>query len=375
LAPDSSTGALQGVKVVHFGHFDPEYARNRVMAKALRRAGAELVTVTDQRPYRRRTPRLARDLVRSPCDVVLVGFPGHADVPLARLVATRRRAPVLFDAFVSLLETAEDRAGSHMTRTQAARYGAEDRLACRLATTVVLDTAAHMDHFGAALGVPSRKMRRVWVGADDDVMHPTPQPIADDFRVFVCASFIPLHGLEHVIRAAYLLEQTGEAARVDIVGSGATEASVRRLVAQLGVRNVAFHGRRPYHELPELIATSHVCLGIFGTSPKASRVVPNKVFDALASARPVITGDTPAAREALTHGHDAWLCPPGDPVALADALRKLASKPELRKRLAAHGYELFRERFSIAAVSDSVSGIVLEQLHTGGSDRADRTRA
>ena len=105
-----------------------------------------------------------------------------------------------------------------------------------------------------------------------------------------------------------------------------------------------------------------MCLGIFGTSPKAARVIPNKVFDALATARPVVTADTPAAREAFTHCHDAWLCPPGDAAALADALRTLRSDAALREKLAGRGYELFQRRFSLDAVSRDLTDVVLDAL-------------
>ena len=66
-------------------------------------------------------------------------------------------------------------------------------------------------------------------------------------------------------------------------------------------------------------------------------MIPNKVFQALACARPVITASTPAARELLTDDVDALLVPPGDPAALAAALRRVAAEPELAERLAAAG--------------------------------------
>ncbi len=71
---------------------------------------------------------------------------------------------------------------------------------------------------------------------------------------------------------------------------------------------------------------------------KAARVIPNKVFQALACARPVITADTPAARELLTDDVDALLVPPGDPEALGQ--RRAAGSPataELAGRLAERG--------------------------------------
>lgn len=361
-------GSLHGLTVAHVGHFDPEYSRNRIMAKALRRAGATVLTVGDRRTYVHRTPRLARGLLGLRPDVVLVGFPGHADVAVARLAGLLRRAPVVFDAFVSLYETAvEDRQLIEPGSTAARRYALEDRIACRLATRVVLDTDTHLEYFAEQFGVPRRKLRRVWVGADDDVMRPGPPPDDTVFRVFVYGSFVPLHGLEHVVRAAHALERRGEEVEIDIVGDGQTEADVRRLAGELGTTSVRFLGRRPYEELPALMAASHVCLGIFGTSGKAQRVIPNKVFDALAVARPVVTADTPAAREVLTHGQDAWLCPAGDPEALADAFTALKADAPSRERLAQRGHQLFRERFSIDALARDVAGVMLDALGRPGT--------
>jgi glycosyltransferase involved in cell wall biosynthesis len=118
----------------------------------------------------------------------------------------------------------------------------------------------------------------------------------------------------------------------------------------LGVSNVRFLGKHQYEELPALMAASHLCLGVFGTSGKAARVIPNKVFDALAVARPVLTADTAAVREVLTQSENAFLCPAGDAEALATAI--IAVKADDRsRRVAEHGHDLFLRRFSIEALS------------------------
>jgi glycosyltransferase involved in cell wall biosynthesis len=238
----------------------------------------------------------------------------------------------------------------------------EDEWACRLADAVVVDTDAHADHFATDLGTPRRKLHRLWVGADDDLMRPRPQVEHDDFRVVVYASFIPLHGLEHVVRAAEILEARKEPVAIDVIGSGATERDVRELATELGVRSVSFVGRRSLEELPEWMARSDLCLGIFGTSPKARRVIPNKVFDALACARPVLTADTPAVRELLRPGTDVWVCPPGDPVAIADAIGSLSRDPALRKSIAAEGHNRYLRRASLDVLASDLAAIIRATL-------------
>ena len=138
--------------------------------------------------------------------------------------------------------------------------------------------------------------------------------------------------------------------------------ATQKLAADLHVENVHFLGRRPYDELPSLMADAHVCLGIFGTSAKAQRVVPNKVFDGLATARPVLTADTTGVREVLVHGDNAYLCPPGDPETLAGAITTLKFDEELRNRIARRGHRLFCERFSIAALSRDAAVVMLDAI-------------
>ena len=78
-------------------------------------------------------------------------------------------------------------------------------------------------------------------------------------------------------------------------------------------------------DLPGVVAEHDVCLGIFGTTPKAQRVVPMKVFGGAAAGCAVVTSDTAPQRRAL--GEAGSFVPPGDPVALAEALRALAASP------------------------------------------------
>jgi glycosyltransferase involved in cell wall biosynthesis len=105
-----------------------------------------------------------------------------------------------------------------------------------------------------------------------------------------------------------------------------------------------------YERLPDELHRAGCALGIFGTSPKASRVIPNKAFQALACATPLVTADTPASRELLVHGESAMLVPPGDPAALADAVEAIAGDTALAERLSRGGRRAYELRASEAVL-------------------------
>jgi glycosyltransferase involved in cell wall biosynthesis len=351
---------LLGLTIGRFGHFAPDYARNRILAKALRRAGAAVIDIRDDRRFLARTPALARRGWTADADVVLVGFPGHSDVPAAKLVARRRGVLVIFDAFTSLWETLVlDRRSAPARSLSAYRCRLTDLVACSMADAVLLDTDAHITWFEAELGVPRHKLHRIWAGADDELMTPCRPTRRDDtFTVFFYGSFIPLHGVEYIVGAAERLQARDRDVRFVLCGSGQTSGAVRRLAASRRISNIDFLGRRSLPELHRLMCESDVCLGIFGTSSKARVVIPNKVFDALACGRPVISADTPAVREALTHGENVWLCQGGDADALAQAIEALKDDAGARTRIAAAGHDLFKRRFSLDALAGDAARIV-----------------
>ena len=174
------------------------------------------------------------------------------------------------------------------------------------------------------------------VGADEPLFRPGWHP-PEPFHALFVGKLIPLHGIDTILAAAALAPEVP----FRVVGDG-------QLASMLELRpaNVEHVPWIPYEELPEAYRAAGCALGVFGTGRKTARVIPNKVFQGLACARPVITADTPAARELLTDGVDALLVPPGHPAALADAVRRVAADHELAGRLAAAGRATFEEHAS-----------------------------
>ncbi|MDM7854409.1 glycosyltransferase [Cellulomonas alba] len=247
-------------------------------------------------------------------DVVLVGYLGHFDVLLAR--ALFPRTTVVLDHLVFAADTAADRG---VRGVRGRLLGALDRAALRSADVVVVDTDEH-----AAL-VPDALRARVVVvpvGASGEWFAAAEpgRPASPRLSVVFFGLMTPLQGAPVVARA---LRELGGAVDATVVGDGQDSAAVAEALA--GVPRVR---RLPWvepAELPTLVAAHDVCLGVFGTGPKALRVVPNKAFQGAAAGCAVVTSDTPPQRRVL--GDGAVLVPPGDAAALAETLRGLAADP------------------------------------------------
>ena len=339
------------MRVLYFGTYERSYPRNAQVISCLRHAGVEVAErhepVWEGREHkfgaglgsalRLVTAELRlRSRIDSRFDVVLVGYPGHLDLRAARHAAAGR--PVVFNPLVSLADTfVADRGRFRAGSLPARALAAVDRRAFAAADLVVADTAAQAALF-SALG--ARHVEVCFVGAEERVFRPGWSP-PDDFVVLFVGKLIPLHGVDTVLEAARLAPEL----RFRVVGSGQLD----RLLdgRPTNVEHV------PWVEYGRLAGELHrasCALGIFGTSAKAARVIPNKVFQALACETPVVTADTAAARELLRDGESALLVPPGNPQALAAALRRLASDGRLAASLSEAGHAAYRAQASEAVL-------------------------
>jgi glycosyltransferase involved in cell wall biosynthesis len=376
------------MRVCYFGTYDVEQSRNSVIIQGLRQNGVEVVEC-HVRLWRNTADkiksvkgslfkpsllcrvlgsylRLIRRYARiGHHDVVVVGYAGHFDLFLAKLLTLFSGKPLVFDALLSLTETiVEDRGLISRGSLLARLLYLVDKYSCRLADLVLVDTEAHVQHFHRDFGVGLDKLRLVPAGADEVYFRgPSPVGEGNPFTVLYFGQYIPLHGVNYIVEAAKMLEDDADI-RFELVGDGQTYGEARSLAERLQVKNITFHRvwLSPEDLMADFIRPADVCLGVFGDSPKAQRVVPIKVFVALAMGKPVITGDSPAARELLTHGTDAILCEMANPHALAQAILLLKGNRPLREKIAREGYLSFQNKFSPRVIGATVKKYLAEVI-------------
>jgi glycosyltransferase involved in cell wall biosynthesis len=295
---------------------------------------------------------LVRGAHRLPrADVVVVGYLGHFDVRLARRLY--RRTPIVLDHLIGASDTGADRGVHAGLRQRLLRR--IDRRALAAADLVVVDTKEHLEVLPAddrrkavvvAVGAP-----QAWLDAGASAAG---RLRADEpLRVVFFGLYTPLQGAPTIGRALALL--VDEPLETMMLGSGQDYDQTRELAR--GNLRVTWRDWVPPRQLPDLVAAHDVCLGIFGTSPKARRVVPNKVFQGAAAGCALVTSDTAPQRRLLQE--DALFVPPGDAEALAGVLRELVrDRPlvtELREAARRRAHEAFTPARVTAALVDRLT--------------------
>lgn len=355
------------MKILSFGPYDPAYARNRVLIGGLRANGVDVVECADRSRSALKYLRLAQSYfhLHKDFDAMLVGFPGQEAMFLARGLRALfgpRGIPIIFDAFTSHYGGHVLDRGTVRPESPAGRYYRWiDRQSCRLADVVLLDTQAHIDFFVREFGVPAGIFRRVFVGADTGVFAPQSRGgQGSPFLVHFHGYHNPLQGVGTIVKALKLLEK--DDIWCNIIGRGQTAADDRALARTLGASNIRFIEPVPYEELAGHIAKADVCLGIFGDTPKTPLVIPNKIFEALACARPVITADTPAIRELFSDREHLVLCKAADPEDLAEKILLLKKNAALRDAVACGGHEFFKANLTERHLGAALKEIIAESI-------------
>lgn len=370
------------MRVSWVGTFDPSFGRNRQLARFLDGADIDFDVVRvelwpSDRVWAFQNARgriLVRMLVVYPLlfvkllmsprpDIYLVSYPGWFDVPVVKVAAALRRRPVAFDVFISLFDTAvSDRqlVPNNSVIGRVARLA--DRISIRLSDLVIADCPAHARFLSQLAGVGEDHFGIVFLGADESIFKERPDIEAQKDTVLFYGTFVPLQGVESIVGAAALLKDRGIKFR--LVGDGQVKAAAARMARELGADNVEFVGLLPQNQIVEEIARSSVCLGVFGVSGKANRVIPHKVFEALACGRAVLTASTEAITDVFTEGEIAT-CPPDDAEAIAEHIADMLSDDEYRQRIGHAGRVRFERDFSAVAVAARLA----DQLHNA-SDRA-----
>lgn len=339
------------MKVCYFGIFKEDFTRTRVIKKALLSQGIEVITCVDHTPSLKKYIYLIKKhfAVRNDYDLMLVGFPGYFVMFLAWILTSK---PIIFDSYISYYDGLLDRHDYSRSHPRLIVALLVDKFSAMCANVVLTINNEYKKFFINVLKIPSRKMEVLHKGADETIFYPRANFESSEknkFYITWWGSYIPLHGVKYIIDSAILLKDQKNI-EFHLIGNGQLKEKTKQKVKDSNLNNVVFHDSMSIDLLINEISKADVVLGLFNDSPKALRCVTNKVYEAIAMGKAVITENSPANSEIFTHKENACIIPPANPQALASAIKDLLGSPELRTTLSEGALELFQKHFTIKMI-------------------------
>jgi glycosyltransferase involved in cell wall biosynthesis len=219
---------------------------------------------------------------------------------------------------------------------------------------------------GAERYVRERGARRTaWLPNGPDLELFSLEPLPPDqptFTVLYAGAHGDANALENVIEAARLLEHRNSPVRFQFIGDGPEKQALIQLAA--GLKTVAFNDPVPKAEIPARMAQADAILLSLRDVPLFRYgVSPNKLYDAYAIGRPVITTVAGSINSEVETHRLGVTAEPGQPQALADAILRLAQTPRAeREAMAARATQLAHSTYSRQRINSEYNRLLREVI-------------
>ncbi len=329
-----------------FGNYIKDYPRVQILRQGLRQNGAQILECHTRKTGFKKYLDLYHQhkKVKNKYDFLLVMMGGQTLVWLAKLLSRKK---IIFDAFASLyLANVEDRKNCKAKSLKAYYYKFWDWLPCKLADRILLDTSAQIDYFSQKYKVNKNKFIRILTSSDDKIFYPQTraEEKTDKFIVHWHGHIVPFHSVETIIQAAKILENKTDIEFRIVTRFNSKYNKIKQLAEKLKLNNVKFYSETDYLGLAKYINQADVCLGVFGNNKKAQLVIPNKIIEAVACGKLVITGRQTVLNEVFEDKENIIMVQSENSQELAEKILSLKQDEQFRQKIAGHSYELFQKK-------------------------------
>jgi glycosyltransferase involved in cell wall biosynthesis len=240
------------------------------------------------------------------------------------------------------------------------------------ADLLVVNSPAYEGYL-ARKGISERKIRFVPNGVDVSMFDPAAKGESlrkawgcDGKAVALYAGALgPANDIPTLLAAAELLREEPDVAFV-LVGDGKDRSRLEEAARGKGLTNVHFAGAFPKRRMAEVLAACDIGIAILRDIPMFRTTYPNKVFDYMAAGRPTVLAIDGVIRDVVEEAEGGIFVPPGQPEALAAAVRKLAKEPDTRSRMGASARAFVEARFN----RDDQAELFVQSLEEAASGRA-----
>jgi len=214
-------------------------------------------------------------------------------------------------------------------------------------------------------GVPPDRLFVIRNWCDESALR---RPVADVpepgvFRVLFAGNLGAAQGLDTVLEAAALLQETSPSVRITFVGAGVESERLRHRAAKLA--NVAFLDHRPPEAMPEVFARADALLVHLRDDPLFAITIPSKTQAYLAMGKPIVMAVRGEAARMVEDARAGVLCPPEDPVALATSIERLRTLDSgERARMGRCGAAYYERELAMRTGVDKFEQVFTQALTT-----------
>ena len=149
-----------------------------------------------------------------------------------------------------------------------------------------------------------------------------------------------------------------------LVGDGKEKSELMRQAERDGLANVLFLPSVGKLDMPEVLTAADACVAILKPLDLYKTTYPNKVFDAMAAGKPVLLAIDGVIREVVDQAQAGIFCPPGDAVALADAVVQLEQDRASAKTMGENGRRYLSQHFSRARIAEDLIHLLMRMTKT-----------
>lgn len=296
-----------------------------------------------------------RGLTLSKPDVVIATSPQLLCALAGWWVAWSMRVPFVFEVRdlwpESLAAVGAGGEGSLLHRVLGSIAG----FLYRRANRIVVVTSAFQDHLIQNWRVPPEKISIVENGVETDLFCPdavSASEVRNQLGLYHCfvvcyvGTMGMAHGLETLVDAAEELQITLPSATFLLIGEGAEKQKIIDLAAACQLTNIHFLGQQPRERIPAYLSAADVCLVLLKRSDLFKTVIPTKLLESMACARPVIVAVDGQSREIVENADAGVFVQPEDSHALANAICELAKDPERGHEMGSNGRQYIVHKLS-----------------------------
>jgi glycosyltransferase involved in cell wall biosynthesis len=219
---------------------------------------------------------------------------------------------------------------------------------------VVVVTPAFKDHLIKHWQVPPEKISVIENGIETSLFSPgvpdqelrSKLRAKDKFVVSYIGTMGLAHGLETLVEAASRLRDSAPQILFLFVGEGAEKERIISLARSRGLTNMRFVDQQPREKIPAYIRASDVCLVLLKKTELFKTVIPTKMLEFMACARPVILGVDGQARKIVDEAQAGLFIEPENPDAMTQAILRMTGDAGLRESLGRNGLRHILKHFS-----------------------------